>query len=59
VKALAATKKPLDHVERAGNYRTILPPKRLDILRERVEIRGAIAVASMLGVHVTNVPSAA
>jgi hypothetical protein len=51
-----ATKKPLELVERAGNYRTILPPKRLDILRERVVIGGAIAVAVMLGVHVINVP---
>jgi hypothetical protein len=51
-----ATKKPLELVERAGNYRTILPPKRLDILRERVVIGGAIAVASTLEVHVTNVP---
>jgi hypothetical protein len=59
VKALVATKKPLDQVERAGNYRTILPPKRLDILRERVEIGGAITVGSTLGVHLSNVPSAA
>jgi hypothetical protein len=59
VKTVVATKKPLEHVERAGNYRTILPPKRLDILRECVEIRGAIAVAGTLGVHLTNVPSPA
>jgi hypothetical protein len=51
-----ATKKPLELVERAGNYRTILPPKRLDILREHVVIGGAIAVAVTLGVHLMNVP---
>jgi hypothetical protein len=51
-----ATKKPLDLVERAGNYNTILPPKRLDILREHVVIGGVIAVAVMLGVHWINVP---
>jgi hypothetical protein len=50
------TKKPLELVERAGNYNTILPPKRLDILREYVVIGGAIAVAVMLGVHWINVP---
>ena len=51
-----ATKKPLELVERAGNYRTILPPKRLDILRESVVIGGAVAVAVTLGVHWINVP---
>jgi hypothetical protein len=55
-----ATKKPLEHVERAGNYRTIVHPKRLDILREDVVIGGAIAVAITLGVaHQSNVPGGA
>ena len=52
-------KSPLELVERAGNYRTILPPKRLDILRERVVIGGAIAVAGTLEMHLSNVPAGA
>jgi hypothetical protein len=49
-------KSPLELVERAGNYRTILFPKRLDILRKRVVSGGAIAVAGTLGMHLSNVP---
>lgn len=54
-----ATKKPLELVEWAGTYRTILLPKQLDILREHVVIGGAVAVAVTLGVHPSNVSAAA
>src|SRR6476661_6136249 len=40
-----------------GNCHSILHPKRPDILRERVVIRGAIAVRVAQGGHESNVPA--
>jgi hypothetical protein len=49
-------KNPPKSIERAGTYDGVMHPKRLDILREHVVIRCAVAIRIGRGVHGGNVP---